>query len=380
MKALGKFIFLILLQIPFSQAQNLDSDPHNTYQFNRANVLKGNNKPSRTPWFEWWYYKVVLPNKNKAFYFVYGVVNPWDQSQKLTSTRSYVGMGDFQTRQTLEERFPVKDFNASYTTTSVQIGNKNTATAYDISGDIHSAEGSTSNWRIQIKKKWAFNAESWLLGKNITNIEWYPAQADATCSGEITVNGEKESFTDAPCYQDRNWGSLFPEWWAWIVSNYFEQSPGTTLAIGGGKPTLFDRVNLLESLSIGLRHQGKEYTWRPQNGNLIKFQIRYGHWEIDAINKNYRISIRASAPKEKFMDLQFITPQGKTYHDYEALQGHLEIKLFKRSLKNSGWTLIDTLTSEQAGIEFGSYQTYDRENVYNAPDLESVNICLMGCN
>lgn len=359
-------------------AQSLNSkfenvDPHNTYQFNRSNHFKQNGKIDQTPWFEWWYYKVVIPEKNKSYYFVYGVVNPWDSTASNKASRSYVGVGDFTQNITLEQQFEISDFRASYDETNISVGDANLATANKFSGSIRDPKGYNSNWNISIENKWTFNALGSITGKNISNIEWYPAQADARCSGEVTVNNVRESFTNAPCYQDRNWGSVFPKWWAWVVSNHFEKSPDTTLAIGGGNPSILNKFKKIEGLVIGLKHQGKEYTWRPHDGDWIKFKINLGKWDIEAINNNYKLKIEASAPREKFMDLQFMTPQGPLFHDYETLQGFLKLQLYQQAKDGLHWELLTELTSSQAGLEYGSYDILGMKN------LETQNVCLLGC-
>lgn len=369
-------IIVLMLQVSIGAKENThDSlpDPMNTYQFNRKNYELQNGKIDRKPWFEWWYYKVVLPNKNKSFFFVYGVVNPWDTSHSSSATRALVNVGSFSSNNIIEERFPVAEFNASYTTTQVNVGRYNLATDKRFLGQLATAQGDRARWDISINKKWAFNAESWALGKNITNIEWYPAQADALCSGTLTINTEEESFKDAPCYQDRNWGTLFPEWWTWIVSNHFENNPDSTLALGGGKPTIFDHYNGFESVSIGLKHKGKTYEWRPHEGDYIKFEIKFGQWVVEALNKKYRIKIKAHAAREKFMDLKFMTPQGQWYHDYEALQGDLDLQLYEWNPMKQAWSEIDRLISHQAGIEYGSYKVYDSNS------LLALDLCLLGC-
>jgi len=362
----------MVMGTPISYSQSNTYDPLNSYQFNRKNYFKNNGKTDQSPWFEWWYYKIVLPEKNKSFFFVYGVVNPWDQSETLPGTRALLRAGSFGSNLILEKRFSIPDFKASYTTTNVSLGN-NIATDKRLTGSFITQDGYLADWDIVIDKKWAFNAASWVTGKNITNIEWYPAQADARCSGKVIINAEVESFVNAPCYQDRNWGSLFPEWWTWIVSNHFENHPETALVVGGGKPTIFDYYSGIESVAIGLKHKNQTYKWRPHEGDFIKIQIRFGHWEVDAVNKTNRIKIKAFAPKEKFMDLQFMTPQGKYYHDYEALNGDLEVELYEKSSNKLSWNLIDTLTSHQAGIEYGSYKTLD------STLTNSLNLCLVGC-
>ena len=52
------------------------------------------------------------------------------------------------------------------------------------------------------------------------------------------------------------------------------------------------------------------------------------------------------------MDLIFKTPQGNLFHDWEALQAHLRVRLYKWS--NLKWKLVADLESDQAGLEYGS--------------------------
>lgn len=319
-------------------------DPFNTYQYHEA-------KKAGRPWFEWWYYKVVLPDSGESFYFVYGVVNPWDADLKLPASRAYVGMGDFSQKYQMEEKSSPKQFMAAYDQTFIKIGN-NQATDSDFSGDIQNETGENSSWNISIRKDWAFNATSWATGKNITNIEWYPAQAGAHCSGSIISKGKLIQFTDAPCYQDRNWGSEFPLWWTWIVSNHFDQHPDTILALGGGRPKYLGKKFPFEGASIGLKHKGIQYAFRPNDLDKVKTDVSFGKWKITGVNAHNKIEIEAIAPKEKFMDLEFMTPQGDIFHDLETLTGHVTVRLYRPY--GLGWKLIESLQSDFAGIEYGA--------------------------
>jgi tocopherol cyclase len=331
-------------------------DPFNTYQFNRINYEQNTGLVSHSPWFEWWYYKVVIPEKQKAYYFVYGVVNPWDKQNTMAGTSTYVDMGSFSDKLIIKKQFKLNEFKAAYDTTYVQVASDNIATQRSLKGTLINDKGESTAWNIAINKKWGFNATSWATGKNITKIEWYPAQADALCSGEIIVNGETEIFKNAPCYQDRNWGSELPDWWAWVVSNHFENSPDTSLVVGGGRPTINKTGKKVDAFSIGFKHAGKEYSWRPIDGDLISFDIQFGKWEILGTNKNYQIKITASAPRDKFMDLQFMSPEGRIFHDYEALQGDLKVQLYKKGdASNPFWQLNGEFNSHQAGLEYGSF-------------------------
>lgn len=348
-----KILFLLLILI----TTNLEAaDIWNTYQWNKKNEAQGNGEISKTPWYEWWYYKVVIPETGKSYFFVYGIVNPWDTNYTQKGTRAYVSAGDFSKKIMTENKYSLDKFHASYLTTDIVIDN-NTATDTYLQGSSKNPNGQNISWNFNIEKKWSFNAEGWMMGTMLTDIEWYPAQADATCSGEINSNGEVIQFKNAPCYQDRNWGKSFPGWWAWIVSNYFEGYPDTTIAIGGGNPKVRGQNNPYASVSIGLKHLGKEYSFRPIDLNYVNTDIKYGKWEVSAVSNGYKIEVKAWAPKEKFLDLQFVTPGGEVFHDYETLTGEMEVNLYKKN--GSSFAPLYHLVSHFAGIEYGSLKTYE---------------------
>ncbi|MBS1959107.1 MAG: hypothetical protein JST80_06540 [Bdellovibrionales bacterium] len=335
--------YLLLLSTAASAAGH---DRFNAYQWDPAN---------RGPWYEWWYYKVVDPVTTHAFYWVYGVVNPWDQKGTLKGTRASVAIGDFSRKINLFKNYPIADFDARRDQTLVRIGD-NIATQDSLKGQIETSEG-LAEWDVRIEKSWGFNAMSWAMAvPKILNIYWYPAQASAKMSGFLRINGREVRFENAAAYQDRNWGSSFPKWWAWIVANEFENSPGTVLASGGGRPKILGHEPYA-GMSIGLLHQGKEYKFRPNDGDIVQTDINFGKWEVTATKLGrYRISISARANREKFMLLPFITPDGDTYKDYETLNGNLSVQLFKYDPRTrSRWKLIADLFSSRAGIEYGSY-------------------------
>jgi tocopherol cyclase len=348
---------LLIFSISLNLWSQIFIDPWNTYQWNKKNVLAKNNKVDTSPWFEWWYYKVTIPQTGKSYYFVYGIVNPWDKNKSLKGTRSYVGMGDFHQKYQVENIFDLDAFKASYEKTEIHV-DKNFASDTHFSGYLENKkQNQMAQWDIKIEKQWTFNAEGWLLGTGITDIDWYPAQAAATCSGSIISGKEKIQFEDAPCYQDRNWGKQFPEWWAWIVSNHFDHFPNTVLAVGGGKPTIQTLPAPMGGMFIGLKHQGIEHSFRLNNLNPVVAKISMGEWKLVGMNSTHVIHLDAHAPKDKFMDLQFMTPQGEIYHDYETLNGNVTIKLYKRV----GWQyfLQDKLFSSHTGIEYGSFKEFN---------------------
>jgi tocopherol cyclase len=336
-----KILSIILFYLLTVATAHSEVDPFNVYQWKTKN---------RGPWFEWWYYKVVLPDTGESYFFVYGVVNPWDTKKTMPGTRAYVSMGDFLAKTQTETQYPVVDFKASYDQTLIDVQGQ-VATDQNIKGELLDKNGDINSWDVSIQKDWSYNPTGWATGKGITNIEWYAAQASAKCSGSIVSHNKLVQFTDAPCYQDRNWGNAFPMWWSWIVSNQFKENPDSVLAVGGGRPKYLNTKFPLQGVTVGLRHKGKEYHFRPNDFDHITQTINFGTWEISADNGADKITISASAPKDKFMDLQFMTPEGKIFHDFETLTGHVTVKIYEKHLLQ--WKLTDTLTSEFAGIEYG---------------------------
>ncbi|RPJ78703.1 MAG: hypothetical protein EHM20_03300 [Alphaproteobacteria bacterium] len=335
-----KTLFIISSFI-LSTYAHAEFDKFNSYQW---------NPQSKTPWYEWWYYKIVLPETKDSFFFVYGIVNPWDHAKSMGGTRSYVGMGDFGVKNQVENLFPLNNFHAAYSQTLIDIAGLS-ATDQNIKGELTDTDGQSVSWDISVKKEWAFNAMGWAIDKNITNIKWYPAQASARCSGTVINKGKLYQFSNAPCYQDRNWGHSFPLWWTWIVSNHFKNNPDTVLVTGGGRPKYYDTNFPFEGATVGLKHKGVVYHFRPNDLDNVKVDIKFGKWEVVANNSSHKVEISAFAPKEKFMDLQFRTPTGEIFHDYEALIGEVTVKLYKREFFR--WKLIETLYSDVAGIEYG---------------------------
>ena len=332
------------------------NDPYNALIWNRANVLGNTGDVDTGPWFEWWYYKVVLPDTGATFFFTYGVVNPWDEAMALPASGAYVRMGGPDGAAPIMEQYAVTDFEASYETTDVTVGGQ-WATDRRIVGSLPDGESGEVSWDIAIEPKWQFNAMGWAMHvPDVTNIAWYPAHADARFSGTIFYRGETYVFENAPGYQDRNWGRTFPEWWAWIAASHFEGYPDTALAIGGGKPMILGMTDAIEGVAIGLHHAGIEYAFRQSHGDFVFVEINFGTWEVEAINtRGQRIVVRATAPCESFVDLTVTTPQGETFHDFETLTGEVSVQLYQWNRAGGDWEPIAFLGSDFAGIEYGRH-------------------------
>lgn len=357
-------LLLLLVVMPYqasrAYAASDEVDPYNTYQWNRESAQSGSRRSDTGNWYEWWYYKVIDPATSEAFLFTYGVINPWD----VQGGRSFLQFGSFGEMSFYEQNFPLSDFSAQYDRVRVDISS-NRATDRFISGQVTDKKGRRIRWNLEFEKDWAFNAMGWgLQVSGISGIYWYPAQASAHASGWIEIDKRRIYLERAPSYQDRNWGRTFPKWWAWLVSNHFEGSPGTVLAAGGGKPKIFNSFYWLTGLCVGFRHKEREYIFRSTDGHRVKFDIHWGRWELAAENnKGERIEISASASSDKFLLLPFQTPQGSLFYDYEALLGNIQVSLYKRASFIQGWKKIAEVSTSAGGIEWGSPEPIPPQNL-----------------
>ena len=338
-------------------------DPKKHEKFN-SQIWDG----GKDPWFEWWFYKFNIPDTDESFCFVYGMINPSKKSGQNSNKGAYVKFVNFKKKEFYEHNFDICDFSASKNETLINIGS-NIAKANKISGNLSTKEGDLIKWEINIRNKWAFNAMGWGLYLPIaTNIFWYPAQADAVFSGKITYKDTVYNFENMPGYQDKNWGKSFPAWWTWIASTNFTDNPNSALVVGGGRPKILNFKEQLDGVTIGLRHKDKIYSFRPNDIDQMNVDVSFGKWEIVAWNIKHKIKISAWAPPEKFIDLAFKSPDGNVFHDMETLNGEVKVELFERRFLSKKWVPIDTLHSNCAGIEYG---TWDIENIfYNTGPVE----------
>ncbi|MBI3018337.1 MAG: hypothetical protein HYY61_00360 [Deltaproteobacteria bacterium] len=319
-------------------------DPYNTYQWDGKT----------NQWFEWWYYKVLDPQTHHSFYFCYGVVNPSTTESVSPHARAFVSFGDFQQNLILQTEVPLETFRASTTTPFIQVG-PHIATDQALSASFLDS-GHHVQWLLSIKKKMGWNAMGWGLSeRGLFNIYWHPAQMDASFQGILDIDGKHYIFKDADGYQDHNWGASFPKWWFWIASNAFQENSESSFVGGGGHAQTPLGFPLPTAILLGLHHEGQLYAFRSSEPEYIfDWDMKLGQWDISAFNTSYKLKLHAQADPSQMMDLPFLTPEGKTFHDYETLNGNLHIELYKRKFLSTSWEKIANLsTPNSAGLELG---------------------------
>jgi hypothetical protein len=355
-------VLFFALSTAAPRASASEHNTYNTYRFNRANYDMGLPVEDRGNWYEWWYYKVITDD-GTPFFWIYGVINPWDHEHSNPATRAYVTMGNFATKEIIEKPLSLNNFEAAYNRTLVKVGDT-VATDKNLSGHLQDKDGGEVSWNLQLEKEWGWNAMGWGLPfNNLLDISWFPAQASARMSGSIDYKGKHYDLKNRPAYQDRNWGRGFPNWWFWLVSNEFVEDTSAVLACGGGLPKFLGQ-EVMPSLNCSLKVGTEEYAFRSTDLNEYSYDISFGRWDLWLKSLTKKIHVYATAPKHKFMDLQFLSPEGTVFHDYETLTGDMTVDFYSFGLF-TGWHLDKHLTTNRSGIEYGS------ENVESLEEAKS---------
>lgn len=348
-------------------------DKFNTFQWKNYWRSKGTAIDNMQIWQEWWYLKVVLPEKPEGFYFVYGVNNPGDLQKTKPGTLALVAAAQMDLTKKpkhLHQLKPMKSFVASGENYLVELeGAKIDNNQY--TGELQDPAGDSLQWSIKLKPDWklTFTDLYYDLAEKF-GMSWYPANPSAKCSGTVIHNGREINFTDAPCYQDHNWGTQYPHSWYWMASNTFDNNPDSALLVGG---TVYEKLVKFETGIVALRHKNKEYLFTPETFGIADINIKPGEWLIEArqvsLGTDYRIEVRGKAPKKNFSYIQAITPPNDLYHIYETLLGDIEVKLYQSPVdKTDDWLLIAEIKSTKtAAIEFGMQDKKWLDQLFDNP-------------
>jgi len=294
--------------------------------------------PRPGPWFEWWYYKAVLPHSGETFYVAYGVVaGKHDGHAFITLALPERGVH-------LKKRYPLSA--ASATRTSVTIAG-NTATPDRLRGSVGSVR-----WDLTIANRWSF-APTNLLARwsRTSSAHWCPAQADAAFTGAVIVDGVELKLTEVPGYQDHNWGSCFPRWWFWIACNHFADHPDLALVAGGGRPVLFGAGELVDLVTAGVQFRGRAIGWGKQHFDLARVDALVGGWRLRCTNSRWRLHVEATAPVNSYHRIDLDQPDGAVFHNHETLKGQLALHLEGRS--GLSWRTELCTSSPWGSIEYG---------------------------
>lgn len=304
-----------------------------------------------SPWYEWWYYKAVDPGSSRAVYVAYGVVNPGDTQGALPGTCAFIAFGVPHLGVHLLRRFDRGVFSASERVAEVSIG-QHRATQERVIGALEQ-DGHAVAWDLAFLGRWGVLAGGPAYRHHhLASALWYPAQADAECSGSVTVDGQTFIFDRAPGYQDRNWGQELPIWSFWVHANRFDDSPGSVLVCGGGL-TRIAGAPPVRIACLVLRHHGRVHAFRNFQFEPVDIARHPDGWTLDARGLLHRLHVHAATDPAQVYEVEIPAPMGGGFRLEESLCGRVEVTLYRRTAFG-GWVDVAQMHSQVGAVEHGA--------------------------
>jgi tocopherol cyclase len=298
--------------------------------------------------YEGWYHKVAIPEKEEAFFFIYGVILPKADSGVAPAAFLYCGRSS--TLSTVFQTFPVEDYWAATEHRDVRIGDASRATALRFAGTAE-ADGNTCSWDIDYTGgvPW-LETMGPLTGTEGLETSWTVGTIKAAATGWVEFNGDRVRFENVSGYCDHNWGSAFPSEWMWLQANLFP-SGDAALSVSAGKVPVGPTV--IKATMVGLYLDGEILTFRSPDLDIMNSEATMGHWTATGERELAKIAIEANCEVDTMFHLRVPTAQGMEPHAWESLAGTIDVTYETRADAESDWQTVFSGTSPYAGVELG---------------------------
>mmetsp|Transcript_7360 Transcript_7360/g.11589 ORF Transcript_7360/g.11589 Transcript_7360/m.11589 type:complete len:241 (+) Transcript_7360:591-1313(+) len=196
-------------------------------------------------------------------------------------------------------------------------------------------------------------------------------------SGWVEVEGVKTTFSEVPCYHEKNWGGGFPSKWAWIQCNSFRQlspevahpdSESVTLTLTStigrrgllALPGVEEEVGMLAMHSPKIRVPATDPYGNKMTDFTYFFELSWrispwGFWELTGANEDYSFKLTATC-EDKGTVIRAPAPlKGMVPLCRETFQGQMQVELVE--LKPGGDSFV--FTSNGAALEVGGGPWYE---------------------
>ncbi len=347
---MSRFAVPVLLLLLLAAACVVDQeDPYNDYDSPTGDwpSLDPNRyhwDGLQDPYYEGWFFRLIIPSANRAFSFLYVVRNPGSLDD---AQRESIVLAVSDTGQIIQQRFPAEDFRGSRHELDVHVGDANRATTDRLSGDIHDNFREVA-WNIdyQVRERWD---ETMGLLTNIPlfPVNWYVGALRADSAGTIDWNGEHIAFDDGLLFQDKNWGDLFPDSYVWLQGMLFAD-PENSIAFSGGPISGHDTGMLV------WRHGEERHETRSQDFNAIvriEPDSAAGKVQVDIMRNGEYFILDGSFADASPAPLPAPSETGFDSYSLMALTGELRARRYE--LVNGQWLLRDDELTRMAGVEIG---------------------------
>jgi len=346
---------IVLLALSLCGCDSDQDDPYDGYE--TPEIDWPSLDPNRYHWdgfqdpfFEGWFFRLVLPEQERSFAFIYSVQNPGAVTAGDGGSFIVVYSDD---GLMVREDFPVEKFKASKQQMSVRVGD-NRITETSLTGACRDGDNQAS-WNVDftVHEPWA-KTMGMLTNIPFLPVNWYVGALRASASGTINWNGEVFQFEDALLFQDHNWGDFFPDAYFWLNGMNFPD-PDDAVAFAGG---------LVGSSDLGM------FVWRRGDHRYeIRSQDLDSIFNMEADPETGTITVNIYRNEDRFrltglfadsLPVLLPAPRENGYIPFTqmALTGRIHIEHFR--LVNWFWQLQDEQWSELAGVEIGGNYNDDR--------------------
>lgn len=340
---LAMAIGLLLSACVIDQDDPYDDDATPTIDWPSADPNRYHWDGFSNPFFEGWFFRLTVPDKDLSFAFLYGVRNP-GADRPEDGEAFVVALGSDGTL--IQELLPVSSFSASRQMLDVTVGG-NRATAEYLTGAVADDNHSVA-WNLTVTE-----SDPWPDTMGIlTNIpflpvNWYVGALQARAEGEIVWNGTRYDVTGAPLFQDHNWAGMFPEAYIWLQAMDFPDDT-EALAFSGGDLGVVDGGMLIwhrDDEPIEVRSQDLT-SWMDIEVDPAAQQVT-----VTVTRNEERFVLTGSQAGATVLALPAPTLAGFTSYSRMTLTGRLRVQRYE--LVDWQWVLREDRWSQTAGVEIG---------------------------
>jgi hypothetical protein len=173
---------------------------------------------------------------------------------------------------------------------------------------------------------------------------------DVRFRGRITADGRAFELPGDPGCQSHIWGRKHAESWVWCHCNAFQDESSAVFEGLAARPKVMGLTPPLMS-SVYLRYQDEAFYF---NSLQVKNDLRLGIWNLQASNRQARLSGTARCELHKLIAVPYDDPDGEKSYCANSEISDLELQLERRSAQGSWRPPVTLRAHGTTHLEFGS--------------------------